>query len=757
MISAEGNRLGGDRKRGGELPPIAHVLLRDSGEYVVHDLAEHLRATARQARDFAAIFDGGDWAYLSGLWHDIGKYSEDFQKYIRGTSGFEKTEAHIETGMKGRVNHSSAGALLAIDKLGLIGRIPAYLIAGHHAGIPDWHVDESGPSALSVRVANRSLLDDLDIEQLPADFLKQPVPPFNPPGGKAGFHLYVRMLYSALVDADFLDTETFMDPGNQAKRGQFADISELLVRFNLFMENMRETARHTDVNALRNEVLNSCIEKSVAQPGLFLLEVPTGGGKTLSSMAFALNHAVKHGKRRIIYIIPFTSIIEQTADIFRNIFGENVIEHHSNLDPDQETAKSRLAAENWDAPIIVTTNVQFFESLFAARSSRCRKLHNIVDSVIILDEAQLLPPQFLQPIIDVLNLLMRHYGVTLVLSTATQPFLSSIKWFDGRLRGLTNIDGSVGISIITDADRLFERLERVDYMLPQTESALREWKDIAEEISRFDTVLCVVNTRKACREMYRLMPPGTYHLSALMCGEHRSRVIKEIKERLRNRSPVRVVSTQLVEAGVDLDFPVVYRAMTGLDSIVQAAGRCNREGGMERGLVVVFNPPEASPPGLLRKAEDAAKSVLIDWQGSSFKGEIFNKYFQIFSSQTELDKKGIVDLLKCDSQLELQFKTAAIRFQLIDESTSASLFVRYGEGPALIDQLKRKGPESWLLRKLQRFVVSLSKYAFGQLLSQGKVVEVYPGFYAQEFDGFYDDNTGVKLADEMIEPTSLML
>jgi len=732
-------------------------MLSDSGKIRIHDLAEHLRETARLACDFASAFGGGDWAYLAGLWHDIGKYSADFQKYIRNAGGLEKVEAHIETGSKGRINHSSAGALLAIKKFDLPGRVLAYLIAGHHAGLPDWHVDESGASALSVRLANPSLLDALNLERLPADLLEQNIPAFSSPGGKSGFHLWVRMLYSALVDADFLNTESFMEPSNQAKRGQFVDIPELLIRFDSFMSDLRNKAVHSHVNDLRDEVLFSCVQKSTERPGLFLLEVPTGGGKTLSSMALSLNHAAKHGKKRIIYVIPFTSIIEQTADIFREIFGENVIEHHSNLDPDKETARGRLATENWDAPIIVTTNVQFFESLFSSRSSRCRKLHNIMNSVVILDEAQLLPPMFLQPILDILNLLMKYYGVTLVLSTATQPTLSSKKWFDGKLRGLENTDGSAGIFIIDDADRLFERLDRVEYRLPQPDSVSLEWKDVAEEISRFDTVLCVVNTRKACRGLYRLMPPGTYHLSALMCGEHRSRTIKEIKEKLRHASPVRVISTQLVEAGVDLDFPVVFRAMTGLDSIVQAAGRCNREGKMDKGRVIVFNPPQPSPPGLLRKAEDAAKSVLDHWRGCSMNRKMFREYFELLYGRTELDKKGIAELLKCDGQIEIQFKTVATRFQLIDDSESSSLFVRFGEGPSLIDHLKRKGPESWLLRKLQRFAVSLPKYAFGQLLAQGKIVEAYPGFYAQEFDGFYDDNTGVKLDDEMIEPMSLML
>jgi CRISPR-associated endonuclease/helicase Cas3 len=348
------------------------------------------------------------------------------------------------------------------------------------------------------------------------------------------------------------------------------------------MEEKTAQAPPTPVNVIRKEVLTACREAARDAAGLYSLTVPTGGGKTLSGLAFALEHAVRHGKSRIVYVIAYTSIIEQTAQVLSEIFGpENVVEHHSNLAPERETERSRLASENWDAPILVTTNVQFFESLYAARSSRCRKLHNLVNSVVILDEAQLLPPELLTPCVDVLNHLTRHYGVTVLLSTATQPALPGL---------------DPAREIVPDKIRLYETLKRTEIRFPDSLQEPTDWETVAEELRRHEQALCVVNTRRDCYDLFRLMPEGTIHLSALMCGEHRSQVIAEIKRHLKEGAPCRVISTQLVEGGVDLDFPVVYRALAGLDSIAQAAGRCNREGRLNAegrlGVVRVFVPPK---------------------------------------------------------------------------------------------------------------------------------------------------------------------
>lgn len=729
---------------------IAHVREGEDGQFVVHHLEDHLRGVAHLAEEFAFDFGSADWAHVAGLWHDLGKYAKEFQRRIKSVSGYDP-DAHLE-GPVGRVDHSTAGALHAVEEFGVHGRILAYLIAGHHAGLPDWHSSETGGAALNARLADKSHLERALSQPIPSIILAETRPTSSPVGKSDGFALWVRMLFSCLVDADFLDTEAFMDEGKAAQRAEYPTIQELLRRFNSHMNENFSGAAPTRVNRIRAEVLRQCREKANETPGMFSLTVPTGGGKTLSSLAFALQHAAKHGKHRVIYVIPYTSIIEQTANIFRGIFPDAVVEHHSNLDPDIETVKSRLATENWDAPIIVTTNVQFFESLFAARTSRCRKLHNIVNSVVVLDEAQLLPPEFLQPILTAMNLLAQHYGVTFVLSTATQPALNSRSGFGWTFKGLDGVH-----EIVSDPDSLYRDLERATVELPEDLHQPQSWDEIAERMQRHESVLTVVNSRTDARELHRRLPKDTVHLSALMCGEHRSRVITDIKQRLKDGEAVRVVSTQLVEAGVDVDFPVVYRALAGLDSIAQAAGRCNREGKLERGQVFVFVPPRPAPPGHLRRAAETTVSLLFESHENPLRRELFQSYFeQLYWRAPSLDKQGIEGLLKANGQGEVQFRTAAQRFQLIDESGYRSVIVRYGDSPALIGRLEKGGPERWLMRKLQRFMVSLPDYQFKKLLGNGDVHEVYPDMFAQTADALYHANLGVLVDDTNLDPSALV-
>ncbi|MGN6701538.1 MAG: CRISPR-associated endonuclease Cas3'', partial [Burkholderiaceae bacterium] len=410
---------------------LAHVRKDSSGGWVTHSLAAHLREVSRIAGEFADAFQSSDWAAVAGVWHDLGKYSSEFQHYIQAASGYNE-QAHLEGSGANRVDHSTAGAIHAVRRFGETGRILAYLIAGHHAGLPDWHAADTGGACLSARLQQFALLDRIPVKSIPIQIRERAMPTKMACGGSDGFHLWVRMLFSCLVDADFLDTEAFMDASRMEMRQGFSTLTAFFAAFDRYMEKKQADLKarglaDSTINRIRAEILAQCRSSAQMEPGAFSLTVPTGGGKTLSSLAFALEHAVKHGKRRIVFAIPYTSIIEQTADIFRAVFGaENVIEHHSNFDVDRETPKSRLASENWDAPLIVTTNVQLFESLFAARTSRCRKLHNLVGSIIVLDEAQLLPPEFLQPILDTLNLLTRHYCVTVLLSTATQPSHSTV-------------------------------------------------------------------------------------------------------------------------------------------------------------------------------------------------------------------------------------------------------------------------------------------------------------------------------------------
>ena len=644
---------------------LAHVRQLPNGRWIEHFLEEHLLAVAVLAAEFASVFNSQDWARLSGLWHDIGKFREKFQKYIKSVSGYD-AEAHIE-GAPGRVDHSTAGAIHAIEELGPPGRIIAYLIAGHHAGLPDWNGE---PASLFQRIEDgkQKGYRQEALQNAPTTGLfNQPCPTSSPPQD-GSFALWIRMLFSCLVDADFLDTEAFMDERRKDLRAGYPALNELLSAFDQYMNDKTANATDSPVNRIRTEVLRQCCEKATLPPGLFSLTVPTGGGKTLSSTAFALNHAMHHGKQRVIYVIPYTSILEQTAEIFRKIFGdENVIEHHSNLDPDKEDSRSRLATENWDAPIIVTTNVQFFESLFAARTSRCRKLHNIVNSVVVLDEAQLLPPEFLAPILHVIQDLSQNYKVSFVLSTATQPAFSPRPKFSG-LRGVQEL--------MDDPDGLYADLKRVEAELPRDFNAPRTWESIAEELQQYDSVLCIVNSRTDCRALHALMPRDTIHLSALMCGQHRSEVIADIKQRLKDGIPTRVISTQLVEAGVDIDFPVVYRALAGLDAVAQAAGRCNREGMLPgMGKVVVFVPPKPAVPGLLRKAQQSGQEIMRLTEGDPLTRERFEAYFRhYYASLNSLDEENIIGLLDMHNRVEARraefsFRTAADKFQLIKGSS----------------------------------------------------------------------------------------
>ncbi len=738
--------------------PIAHAARDENGNWRdPHDLVAHSHDVGELAAEFALWFSA-DLARIAGRWHDLGKFRPRFQKYIRLVSGFE-ADAHIK-GEAGKAPHSTAGAMLAIDRFGVAGHVLAYLIAGHHAGLDDWFggLHERFDDPKSREELAESLAEKPPDELLDSGEFNPAVALRAVPGGKDGFALWVRMLFSALVDADFLDTERYMDPDKFVRRNTWPSLEELAPLFDTYMVKLAGQARPTDVNTLRADILRQCRDAATLESGMFSLTVPTGGGKTLSGMAFALEHARCRDKRRVIHVIPYTSIIEQTANIFRDIFGDAIIEHHSNAEsnPDQETSASRLACENWDAPIIVTTNVQFFESLFASRTSRCRKLHNIVDSVVILDEAQLLPPEFLQPILDVLNLLTQHYGVTVVISTATQPALASREYFDARqsLRGLDNVR-----EIITDPDVLYDALERVRVRLPTDWQQSIEWPQLAEELSVHDSVLAIVNTRKDARALWEAMPQGTLHLSALMCGAHRSQVIQDIKARLKAGTPTRVVSTQLVEAGVDVDFPVVYRAVAGLDSVAQAAGRCNREGRLDgKGEVVVFVPPKPAPPGLLRQGENACREVLRDAVGSPLTRPRFAAYFERLYYGCSLDKYGICDDLFMAHQklpadtLAVAFRTAAKKFRLIDDEDSLPIVVCYhgqdGQDKS-IDQwlalLRRDGPQRWLMRKLQRYTVNLPRRQAIPLLDRGDIEEVLPGLYAQIEEGHwvYDERLGL--------------
>jgi len=755
-------------------------------------LEDHLRAVARGTAARAAGFDAGEWALVAGLWHDLGKYQSRWQTYLESHHTGDPHDAEP----KGSVPHALAGAQYAEQQLpGGLGRLLAYVIAGHHAGLPDFESADGGQGSLKLRLGEAAKLDArnelraalANQAHIPPDILAKPtlqVDAERMAGGKGrelALSLWLRMLFSCLVDADFLDAEAFLNPSQHAQRPALPSAAGLLPRFDAYMADKAAAALPSAVNAARAEVLAAC--RAAAQApritsGIYSLTVPTGGGKTLASLAFALEHARAHGKQRVIYAIPFTSIIEQTAQVFREVFpSECVIEHHSNIDPAKASPTSHLATENWDAPLVVTTNVQLFESLFAAKTSRCRKLHNLVNSVIVLDEAQQLPPAFLAPITQCLRLLAQHYGVTVLLCTATQPNLQVQADAFGRTAfpGL----GPVQEVIAKPAD-LYASLRRVNVRLPQANEPRSSWETLAESLHQHPCALTIVNTRQDARDLYAALgeDSGRVHLSARMCPEHRATVIADIKAALKERldgvrdTPLRVVSTTLVEAGVDFDFPVVYRALAGLDSIAQAAGRCNREGRMDGlGQVVVFRPEKERGKGMMQEARNVA-SELIDAGliSDALAPETFARYFELLYANVSrnqggkgLDAKDIVTLLTPDAKdCALSFRTAAELFKLIDEEGQQSVVVRYARDDAMREKLNAtlgalaKDPTAkWAYRKLQRFSVSIPEKEFKRM-EQAQMLEVVAGLFVVR-EGWYDPAFGLRSPDDGMNASNCYL
>ena len=720
---------------------LAHLQIGENGVRE-HSLQEHLDAVAQRAGEFAGRFGSSDWAELAGKWHDIGKARQVFQRYLRESA---RAEAVGEPHRRGP-EHSIAGALLSAELLEhRVALVLAYCIGGHHAGLADLDGD-GGRGALSKRLEDDSLLRELRTEGF---VVTKPdaVPTSRPPGHDLS--LWIRMLFSCLVDADFLDTEAFMKPNRCLERHGYPELGTLAEPLDRYLEELMKEDPESLVNRIRSEVLQACRHAAVLPPGLFSLTVPTGGGKTLSAIAFAMAHAHAYGKRRVIYVIPYTSIVEQTAETLAKVFGsEAVLEHHSALGEASDTPRNRLASENWDAPVVVTTAVQFFESLFAARPGRCRKLHNIVDSVVLIDETQLLPTDFLLPILKTLQELTDAYGATVLLSTATQPNLEERTGMDGRFPGLRGVR-----EIIENPDVLATRLRRVDIQFPEDLNARRRWAELAYELGGHKQVLCIVNTRRDCRSLCHCMPAGTIHLSAHMCPQHRSEVIREIRSRIKAGKYVRVISTQLIEAGVDLDFPVVYRALCGLDSIAQAAGRCNREGkGAMAGQVVVFVPPRPAPPGILRQGADITRVMLASGLDDPLSPESFRRYLadlHLARGNDRLDRKDIIGLLKTRPGLSFRFRTAASRFRLIDDQEQESVIVRYGQTgkdvekfEELLSNLQTWGPSRKLLRQLQRYSVSIPARDHARLRHDGRLRDIL-GLWVQDDEGLYDRTFGL--------------
>lgn len=548
---------------------ISHIRTSD---LAIQTNDEHSLEVAERAERFTQEIGMSGWGRFLGGLHDKGKEKYDFQTYIRMMN-----EMPTKTNTYHDKTHAYVGALLARKLFPAGYPFVAYALAGHHAGMPDYLSLEE--------LLKKPLPTEVSLDNLP----EHPELPVALLGSMRGnpymLNHLLRMLYSCLVDADYLDTECFMLQKQARLRGNQTRLSELLLRLEVHLKLLAEQSLDTPVNRIRKQVQDACRQSAERPVGVYSLTVPTGGGKTLASMLWALLHAVKHGKKRIILSIPYTSIITQTAAVLRQIFGEgNVLEHHSNLqlgeqEVDEDSAlRKKLATENWDFPIIVTTNVQLLESMYASHPAACRKLHNLANSVVLFDEAQTLPGERLQPIVDALKTYQQLFGVSLLFTTASQPTLEGVR--EGHAETLLGFDRIE--EIIPASWNLHEQLKRV--RLHFREDAM-DYESIAFELMQQHRVLCIVNTRKDAVEIFSRLSDSEegalhFHLSRMMCAEHLDKNLQEIKEALKRdeSTSIRVVSTQLVEAGVDIDFPVVYRQEAGLDSVLQAAGRCNREG-----------------------------------------------------------------------------------------------------------------------------------------------------------------------------------
>lgn len=711
---------------------ISHIKNK-ANQWLIQTNDEHQANVAALASQFASSFGMGEWGKVMGLLHDKGKETTAFQQYIRKESGYEP-----DIRITSDTHHAYIGALAAQKLFPQPSALLANPIAGHHRGLYD-----SGD------------LKELLKCNIPHEIKTVPInATLNLPHiqlQRYHFHHLVRFLFSCLVDADRLDTEAFMTPEQSRLRGNHASMAELKQMLEQHLSLLNQSTPDTYVNKVRRYVQEQCVAESQGETGYYSLTVPTGGGKTLASVLWALNHAVRNNLQRVIIAIPYTSIIIQTAATLKHIFGEdNVLEHHSEVDyGDSETVSPlQLATENWDYPIIVTTNVQFFESLFSNSPSLCRKLHNIARSVVIFDEVQTLPLGFYQPIIEGIKTLKEVFGTSLLFTTASQPVLEGThRGFDG----LNHIH-----SIISNERQLHKELKRVEIEVLQESCT---YDDIAERLTRHNRVLCIVNTRKDAKEIYERLPQEgiTLHLSRMMCSAHIKHTIQLIKKALTSDTemPIRVVSTQLIEAGVDIDFPIVYRQEAGLDSILQAAGRCNREGKIKVGRTFVFSLSKEHnlPKGYITQTNNARKNVggINDW----FSPDTISRYFeQLYSRVDSFDEKQICAL--CNEPRSVQFEEAAKEFRLI-EDISVPVYVGYGEGQALTDELLRTRNISYrLMKQLSQYCVNVRQSDFKTLHEAGAILSVADNIYILQDPSLYDEKLGLTCHNKFLEETIII-
>ena len=706
-------------------PFIAHI----SGDMTREQtLAEHLNGVSNRAKDFAAAFGAGDIAGAIGLCHDVGKYSEEFQRRIRGENI--------------RVDHSTAGGqLLSRMSNGKLGLLAAYCIMGHHSGLPNGgsESDRADESTLYARL--KRTVEDYSrySDEISVPALLSPDMRFNDAYGLA---FITRMLFSSLVDADWLDTEEFFREGSTVLRGAEESIDELYLKMLVKLDRFLEPEGYvSELNKRRTELLRNCIDAASLGRGLFTLTAPTGSGKTIASMAFALTHAKKHGMRRIIYVVPYNTIIEQNAEVFEEyISAENVLQHHSNINYDssedeRDYERKRNSTENWEYPFIITSSVQFFESLFSAKPSKCRKLHNIAGSVVVFDESQMIPRQYLWPCIRAIRELVENYGCTAVLATATQSALE--RFFEPmKLREITD-----------NPSELYEFLRRTRLSL--LESPLSD-SELSNQLNLHNQALCIVNKRKTAQTLFSFLnQEGCFHLSTAMYPKHRSRVLKEIRERLDTGRPCRVVSTSLVEAGVDLDFPVVYRELAGLDSIMQATGRCNREGepGQEKVPVYVFELTDCEPPKSISTNISVLRQIARRFDDLSSPEAVHAYFEQLFYNvgDESLDKKGVLKALTDRiGSFSFPYSDIADSVKLIEDDTK-SIYVLF-EAPELEKRLRYGERSRELFREAAQYSVSLYTSEVQSLVDLGAAVYLDSELVLLT-EGYYKDY-GVELVPE---------
>ena len=730
-------------------------------------LARHLREVACGAAARAQRFGWAEVARVAGLLHDVGKASGQFQDYIQGRAP------------RGG-DHSTAGALAALRAYPEpLARVLALIVAGHHSGLADPdEIERRVGAAVPGHEGWEAHAGPLP--PLPALLPTRPAPAPELPWLHRPFGLsfMVRMLFSCLVDADFIATETFMQ-GGPLPRGNTTGIAILRDRLRDHLQTLQAGAKPTELNRLRAEILDHATAKAAAAPGFFTLTVPTGGGKTLASLAFALEHAVVHGKRRVVVVAPFTAIIEQTADIYRRALGEGdaVLEHHASFDWEEagrarddagdELGRLRRAAENWDAPVVVTTAVQFFESLYANRTSRCRKLHNLADSVIVLDEAQMVPVPVLLPCLAALDELRRSFGASIVLCTATQP-----AWRRQDAALVEHRPGGQRVELglpIGDDRELAPRPRELYVQLRRVRVEVRpdpvDDAGLAAAFAEAPGMLCIVNSRGHARAVFERIRhlDGARHLTTLMCPAHRRAALREVRERLAAKLPVRLIATSLIEAGVDISFPEVWRASAGLDSVAQAAGRCNREGELPAlGRVVVFTPAEAKPPAALRSFQAAARPVLRDWAADPLGPEAVRAYFRelyFHKGAAALDAAvvggvpGILDAIHGADALRVPFRSIAEAFRMIDDAMPPVLVPWDDNARQALHELAAEyGGTGGLLRRLQPYVVPVPAAVRTDLLRRRVLAPVRPELgdsvvWLVDDRTYYRDATGFELSE----------